>query len=308
MSLLFLSGGTGTPKLLLGFRKIVEDNEITVITNPGDDWFWHGLLICPDFDTVLYLFTDKLDLKKFWGIKNDTFNALETISSLSGLSWFNVGDKDLGLHVWRTDKFNKGSTLTDIALELTKKWGVKAKILPPTNGFVQTKIKTVKGILDFQEFWVKYHGEIEITDVFFDKKAAEITDLVNLELERANTIIIGPSNPVSSISPILSVNGFSEKIKDNKEKVIAVSPFIGKNVFSGPAAKMMKAKGYEPSSFGMAQMLGDYIGTLIIHENDKQLISDIEKYVPRVLAADTYLDTAEKQVTLAKTILSLVKN
>ena len=306
MKFVFLSGGTGTPKLLLGFRRLLDERNITVITNPGDDWEWHGLYVSPDFDTVLYLFADQLDLKKFWGVKNDTFNALDVIKSLGGIQWFHIGDKDLGLHLWRSYLLSQGKSLTEISELIRKQWGIKALILPPTNGIVRTKIITSDSVMDFQEFWVKNKGRPEIVNIFYEKKNARITPIVKKELLHADAIIIGPSNPISSITPILEVNEMREILSQIRTKVIAVSPFIGQSVFSGPAAKMMIAKGLIPSSEGLAKYLGEYLGSLIIHSKDHTMIKAISKFVPRVIATDTYLDTAEKQLNLAKIILGLL--
>ncbi len=305
MKAVFFSGGTGTPKLLLGVREILSDRELAIITNPGDDLEWNGLLVCPDLDTVLYLFSDKLDLTKFWGLKDETFNALATLKSLDAeMPWFNIGDKDLGLHVWRTYQLRNGNTLTEVTIKLLEAWNIKSVIVPPTNGTLRTKI-----ILDnnekigFQEFWVKNKGLLEIKDVIFEAKDAIISTEAKRILEMDCPIIIGPSNPVSSIGPILAVDPIRKILQSKRESVFAVSPFIGQQAFSGPAAKMMKAKGFEPSSAGLAAMYSDIIGTLVIHTKDSSQIPEIKKEGVSVISTDTYLSTQKQRVKLATLIL-----
>ena len=305
MKAVFLSGGTGTPKLLLGVREILPDHELAVITNPGDDLEWNGLLVCPDLDTVLYLFSNKLDSEKFWGLEDETFNALETLKSLRAeMPWFNIGDKDLGLHVWRTNQLRQGKTLTEITAELLKAWNIGSSIFPPTNGTVRTHI-----VLDnnkkigFQEFWVKSKGMVEIKDVIFEKRQAIITEKARQILESDAPLIIGPSNPVSSIGPILAVDPVRKILQSKRDSVFAISPFIGRKAFSGPAAKMISAKGYEPSSKGLAEMYSDVIGTIVIHSSDENQSLEIKKEGVSVISTDTYLSTQEQRMKLAAFVL-----
>ena len=167
MTFTFLSGGTGTPKLLQGFRQVLDDQRISVICNTGDDYIWNGLHISPDLDTNLYLFSNRLDLGKFWGVKDESFHALDTLQSLGKDIWFNVGDKDIGLHLFRTDQLQKMS-LTQITQHISKAWDISATILPMCDQLVQSQIYTEHKKLHFQEYFVKYKTEVNIQKVQFE--------------------------------------------------------------------------------------------------------------------------------------------
>ncbi len=307
----FLSGGTGTPKLIEGFRHIVSDEEITVIVNTSDDIYWNGLYVSPDLDTIVYLFAGFLDTEKYWGIRNDTFNFLEQ-AKIYGLekTWFNIGDRDLAIHVLRTYLMNKGLTLTEVTKYISRKLGIKARIYPMCNEHVETFVELLDGrVLNIQEYLVKYRFEPEVKRVFFRglerAKAEKETLKAILDSE---LIIIGPSNPINSIGPILSVKGVKEALKEAKAPIIAVSPIISNRPISGPADKFMKAYGLDPSPLGIAKFYKGLIDGLVIDIADEALRLIIEKkFKIRVHVAKTVMESLSDKVALAREIMKFAR-
>lgn len=305
-SFVFLSGGTGTPKLLQGFRNLISDNEISVICNTGDDFIWNGLHISPDLDTILYLFSSKLDTKKFWGVTDDAFSTLEVLKTLEAQdTWFNVGDKDLGLHLFRSNKLNS-MTLTQITQEICKNWKIRANILPMSNVMVQSRIKTPEGELGFQEFFVKYHTQPKVLGVSFIGDTSNTTNEILKVIDEANAIIIGPSNPVTSIGPILAVKSIYNKLHDNRNKVIIVSPIVGENAFSGPTIKLMNAQKIEPSIVGLANLYKDISSTIVIDTSDSDVMPTLENLGYKVISTPIEMKTDEQKQNLARTILGFI--
>jgi len=270
--IVFLSGGTGTPKLLQGFRKLLPENEICVIANTADDYMVYGLYVSPDVDTLLYLFSDMLDTTKFWGVENDSFITLSLLKRYYDEVWFNLGDKDLALHIFRTDLLSKGYSLSEIISRISKKLSIKAKILPSTDNHIETRIVTPFGNLHFQEYWVKYGGKVKIEKVYVEgiEKAIVPKEVLEL-LTAAEQIIIGPSNPVTSIGPIILLKDIHALLKRLKEKVTVVSPLIGNQAISGPAVELMKVKKIEPNPIGISKYYSNIASNLIIDHADQKL-------------------------------------
>jgi LPPG:FO 2-phospho-L-lactate transferase len=208
----FLSGGTGTPKLLLGFKEIIPEERISVIGNIGDDDEFYGLLVSPDIDTLLYLFSQQLDLDKFWGVKDEVFTNLKQLAHLGEEAWFQLGDKDLALHLLRNKLLISGKSYSEIIFEIGKRLNIKAIILPFSNDKVRTKmITTSNECLSFQEYTVKHKEKIAIKSVLYEgSKRARMLAEVEEALLNSSAIIIGPSNPITSIGPMLAVKQFNE--------------------------------------------------------------------------------------------------
>lgn len=275
----FLSGGTGTPKLIEGFRKNLVDNQISVIANSADDIWIYGLYVSPDVDTVTYLFGNVLDTDKFWGIKADTYYILQYLSKLGVETWFQIGDKDLATHLFRTDLIKKGQNLSQITERLSINLQIDSKIFPSSDTHIETRIITSDGQdIHFQEFWVKKRAEIEIEDIYVKNlNEAKIPQNVLRSIDECQKIVIGPSNPITSIGPIINLSPIRKALKKGKEKAIAISPIIGENPISGPTAKLMKAKGYDISPLEIAKMYEEICDIFIIHLTDKELKGVIEK-------------------------------
>lgn len=302
--MIVLSGGTGTPKLLRGFRRIIPDEEITVIVNTAEDIIVSSSLVSPDVDTILYLFSGALDFSKWWGIKNDTFHTNNALKKMGINEKLMLGDADRATCIFRQELIQKGLCLTEATLSLSCALGIKAKILPMCNEKVDTMIKTPEGVLHFQDFWVGARGTPEVLDVEIKgiRNAKPTKEVLNA-LEYEDNVIIGPSNPITSIGPILALKGINEILKT--KKVIAVSPIIGDSPVSGPAGKLMSAKGYPVSSNGVARCYGDILDIMVIDDRDTANESDIGV---RTVRFDTIMTSVEKSESLARNILKLFRD
>jgi LPPG:FO 2-phospho-L-lactate transferase len=293
----FLSGGTGTPKLLRGMQKLVDRHEISVIVNTAEDIWISGNHISPDLDTVMYLFAGILNTDSWWGIRNDSFMTYDEIIRLGVDEFIKIGDKDRAVHIARGEMLRKGMRLTNVTGFLCERFGVREMVLPMTDSEVTTQIKTELGLIHFQEYWVRAKGKIGIEKVvrsFSEPPVA--TEEVLAVIEASDTIVIGPSNPITSISPILECDGIKHALMD--KTVIAISPFIGDAPVSGPAGALMQAAGFEPSSQGTFNC---YEGITDIFVQD---IRDPVK-VCNSVRFDTLMTDEEKSIALAQEILRI---
>lgn len=304
--MLVLSGGTGTPKLLEGLRTILPEEDITVVVNTAEDMWVSGNLVTPDIDTLLYLFSGKLDTAKWWGIKNDTFMAYEAIRSLGHDEIMKLGDQDRATNIMRSDLLRAGYSLTEATQELARALGIRSKILPMSDNPVRTMVTTPAGKMHFQEFWVKEHGKPEVLEVVQeDIEKASIASAVLEALEKEEYVLIGPSNPITSIGPILALKGMKELLRT--KKVIAVSPIIGKEPVSGPAGKLMAARGFDVSSAGVVDCYGDILDMMILDERDAYGISTLKNSACKILITDTLMKNVEKSAALARFVVDAFK-
>jgi LPPG:FO 2-phospho-L-lactate transferase len=302
--MIVLSGGTGTPKLLQGLRRVIPEEDITVIVNTAEDISISGNLVSPDLDTVLYLFAGLLDDSKWWGVKNDTFQTYEALRKLGIHEKLMIGDADRALHIIRSDMMRNGASLTKATLKLSSMLGIKTRVLPMCDEKVDTLIETRTGNMHFQDFWVGLHGEPEVLDVHIKGiQNAKPSKAVIEALEKENNVIIGPSNPLTSIGPILAIKGMKKLLKG--KKVIAISPIIGDSPVSGPAGKFMKARGFEVSSKGVAECYGDILDALVIDIMDRVNEKSI---AGKAVRFDTLMTSVEKSEALAGCIIGLFKN
>ncbi|MHA1912547.1 MAG: 2-phospho-L-lactate transferase [Candidatus Kariarchaeaceae archaeon] len=301
------SGGTGTPKLIQGLRLQLREEDITIIGNIADDYSWYSIPVSPDVDTLLYLLSDWLDLEKLWGVKDDSYNCLETLRELNEDPWFNLGDRDLALCILRGDSLKKGHTPTEFTVKISKQLGIKAKILPPSNDAIQTWIKSSDRIIHFQEYWVKHRGKVKIDEILFKGlETAKATEEVLNALETSERIIIGPSNPITSIYPIIGIKEIGNYLRKNRQKVIAVSPIIGTTPVSGPAAELMKSQGVSVSPDGIASFYEPFCKTLVIDASDEPLKSKLEqKFDLNIYSFPTLMTSLVTKEILASYILSL---
>ncbi|MFQ6062527.1 MAG: 2-phospho-L-lactate transferase [Methanosarcinales archaeon] len=298
--MIILSGGTGTPKLLNGLKRIIQEDAITVIVNTAEDFWLSGNFVCPDIDTVLYTFADLIDKSKWWGIKNDTFKTYEFLKNLGYTEKLQIGDLDRAIHILRSELIRNGFTLTQATSEIAKKFKIKAKILPMSNNEISTIIKTLNREMHFQDFWIAHKGEPEVIGVEF-KGIMEPSSEVISALESEKDVIIGPSNPITSIGPIIALNGIKKLLK--QKNVIAISPIIGHQPVSGPAGKLMHACGYEVSSSGVIECYKEFLDTFIIDVRDDLLLGPIYEKNINILSADTRMTSVEKSISLAKLVV-----
>jgi len=299
-----LSGGTGSAKFLMGLQPLCH---YTVVANVGDNSWFHGLYVCPDIDTVTYALAGELDTERGWGVRGDTFNALERLRELGSRdTWFKIGDVDMATHVYRTALIEDGKTLTQATEAIARAYGVRDwRILPATDSHVETRIRTAeKGEMHLQEFWVREAGRLTPTTVrYAGARAARPTPQVERAVASADRVILCPANPITSIMPTLSIPGVREAIRRSKARKVAVSPMVGQGAYSGPAAKLMAAKGIRPTSLGVAELYRGLVDALVIDESDREMERSISKAGMECLVTSTLMRNRDSQVRLARVAL-----
>ncbi|HTY15860.1 MAG TPA: 2-phospho-L-lactate transferase [Methanoregulaceae archaeon] len=258
----FLSGGTGTPKLIWGVRGHIRDDEIAVVVNTGEDIWISGNHMSPDIDTVMYLFLGILNTSTWWGIEDDTFTTHEMLKKFQPDEYIAIGDRDRAVQIARGELLRRGSTLTGATMQLCLKSGISASVLPMADTPVTTMVSASGTIMHFQEYWVRNKGAVPIDGVMrIPNPPPQATAEVIAAIKDADAVVIGPSNPVTSILPILECGGTKSALAG--KFVIAVSPFIGNVPFSGPAGALMQAMGFEPSSRGTWELYKDFIDVFV---------------------------------------------
>lgn len=295
-----LSGGTGTPKLIQGIKEIYPEEKINVIVNTVENDYFSGVYVAADIDTVLYTFSNLINDETWYGLKEDTFITNERLRELGSPELLRIGDKDRATKIQKT-MLLKDHTLSEAVDIQRKSLNIKARIIPMSDENSEIKIETEEyGDIEFHEFLIKYQGEPTVKNVKYSSVNPS-PKLIKI-IRDSEKIIIGPSNPITSILPIISIKGVKEELKD--KKVIAVSPFIGNSPVSGPAGKFMSASGYETSSIGVAEIYKSFLNALIIDNKDEEMIEKIEEIIPKVISTNTIMKTIDEKKKLAKIILN----
>jgi LPPG:FO 2-phospho-L-lactate transferase len=292
-----LSGGTGTPKLLQGLVQVVDPEDITVIVNTSEDmWLPHGYF-SPDIDTVMYTLAGLINEETWHGIAGDTFKTHEYLTKSGHGEILNIGDRDRETHIRRGTLIKEGKSLTEAVDILRKGLEVSTRVLPMSDSEVQTVIVTPAGNLNLHEYLIEHRGE-EINDIYFRGiETAMATAEVANAIEAAEKIIIGPSNPITSILPIISLGG----VRIDKRKCVAVSPIVGGKPVSGPADRFMQTKGYSPDSGGVAEIYKWVIRTLVVDNIEK----DFDVKGVQGVKSNTIMVNAYTKKALAEYILEL---
>jgi len=304
--LVVLSGGTGGAKLIQGISEEVDPAELTIICNTADDFVLHGLHISPDLDTIMYTLAGVADGSKGWGIQDDTFTTLAQLKKLGAETWFQLGDQDLATHIIRTRLLREGLPLSKITARLNTCLGVKATILPMTDDAVETRVKTPQGEISFQEYFVKQRWQPEVKEIFYASvENSNPSPGVIEAIGCARRIIICPSNPVTSIGPILAVPGIRNAIKTANASVIGVSPIIGDSAISGPAHKLMVAQGHEASALAVAQTYADLLDSFLIDRADEKVCGKIQRLGIKTSATSIRMDSHAEKRRLAREVLAL---
>ncbi len=305
--LTIIAGGTGSAKLIRGLRAVTKD--FSVICNVGDNIWIHGLYACPDIDTIVYALANVLDSDRGWGINQDSFEFNTQLKTLGEESWFKIGDKDLATHLLRTKMIRDGRGLLEITQYICDRFGVTIRIIPVTENHVETRITTDEGEMHLQEFWVKKHGNGNVKGVtYYGAKRSKPTLQALDAIKLSDMIIFAPANPISSITPILEINGIKDMLKKVKNKCVAISPIIGTKPVSGPAAKYMESVGVEVSPYGIARFYSDVISRFVIHKSDGKYIDAIQDLGMRVFDTDIIMNNRNDESRLASYILGLQKS
>ncbi len=297
-----LSGGVGGAKLVDGLARLLPPEDLTVVVNTGDDFNHLGLRICPDLDTVLYTLAGIADPDKGWGRAEESFSVLDTLRELGGPDWFQLGDRDLGLHLLRTHKLADGHTLSRFTADMCGKFEIGCKVLPMTDQEVSTVVMTDGGDLQFQEYFVARKCEPVVTGFLFTGiETAEPSPGVLEAIQQADAVIFGPSNPWVSIDPILAIPGIRAAMQG--KEITAVSPLIGGKALKGPAAKMYTELGIIPRAAAVARhfegLLSGFVYDMVDFEQNQEILS----LGIRPHAADTVMRNVDDRLRLAEEVL-----
>jgi len=305
-----LAGGVGGAKLADGLYRALQQGELSIIANPGDDFELHGLTICPDHDTLLYTLAGLGDRERGWGLAGESWNALEQFGKIGAPGWFRLGDRDLALHIHRTALLKSGGRLTEVNRELQRRLGLPdAPILMATDDPLRTKVRTPEGWMEFQPWFVGAQAKPEVLEVeFVGAQSARVSAEVTEAILSAELIVIAPSNPLISITPILAVNGVREAIASARTRgvqVIGVSPIVAGKAIKGPADRMLRAAGLPSTPVGVARALPGLFDTLLVEESDltDALRAELAPLVPRIVGATTVMRDDDARLSLAQQLL-----
>jgi LPPG:FO 2-phospho-L-lactate transferase len=304
---LALAGGVGGAKLALGLARVLPPEALTIVVNTGDDDEFHGLHVSPDLDTVMYTLAGVANPETGWGLRDESFHALEQIERLGGATWFKIGDRDLATHVRRTELLRRGLSLSQVTTHLARRLDVTHTMVPMTDARVRTLVDTPLGRLSFQEYFVKHACEPVVEALGFEGAAnATPSPPFAQALDRADAVIICPSNPFLSIAPILALSGVRDRLAFGRP-VAVVSPIIGGQAVKGPAAKLFQELAKEPaSSLAVAHYYQGVATHFVLDETDRALAGDIAKLGYAVSVEQTLMRTDGDKVRLAQAICSFI--
>jgi LPPG:FO 2-phospho-L-lactate transferase len=299
-----LAGGVGAARFLTGLVELVNQEDLSIIVNTGDDIELFGLHISPDVDIITYTLAGIVDEKKGWGIRGDTFHCLEALRKFNDETWFNLGDMDLATHIFRTNLLKNGVKLSEVTARVSRLLGLEVAIFPMTDDRFETKVLIEKGLVHFEEYFVKRGGKDEVLGVEFlggdrAKPAAGVLEAIR----EAEKIIVCPSNPIVSIGTILAVNGVREALQCTDAKKVAVSPIIAGSPVKGPADKLMSGLGFEVSAFSVAELYSDFLDTFVLDVADSAEKDRIAKLGIEVEVTNTLMKSLKDKVELARTVL-----
>lgn len=312
MKVVALAGGVGGAKLVDGLARVLEANKFTVIINTGDDFDHLGLRICPDLDTVCYTLAGIANVQTGWGRSDETWNAFNSLDQLGGPIWFRLGDRDLGTHLERTRLLAEGHSLSEVIARFCRRWGIAPLVLPMSDELVPTYVHTDQGEMAFQEYFVRHACHPRVSGfTFVGIETARPAPGVVESIREADCLVICPSNPWVSIDPILAVPGIKEAILSSKnlQRVIAVSPIISGQAVKGPAAKMYRELGLQPSALSVAQHYGaqsnaGLLTGFVFDEQDLEQEIQISGLGLHTLVTNTLMRSTEDRINLAEQVVA----
>jgi len=276
------------------------------VVNTGDDLLWWGLYVSPDLDSITYVLSGMLSRERGWGVKGDTFLCLQTMGLLGEPTWFHAGDRDLAVHVLRSRLLAEGRTLSEATATISTKLGVKAQVLPMSNSRVETRVDTPLGELSFEEYFVQRWYQDPVKSVrFAGATEAEPAPGVIEAITSADAVLIAPSNPVTSIGPILAVPGIRDALLQTRGRIAAVSPIVGNAPIAGPAGILMQAQGLPCSIAGVAEAYKDFLDILVCDSRDARAADGLRKNGLRVQCAQTIMRSSDDRAALAREVLAI---
>ena len=307
---LAVTGGVGGAKLCLGLAQILDPEQLAFVINIGDDFEHFGLHISPDIDTLTYTLSGLSNQQQGWGREGETWNFIEAMRTLGGDAWFNLGDADLALHIFRTENLKQGETLSEVTAMIAERVGIKHRMFPVSDQRVPTVIQTDEGDLPFQEYFVKLRCEPKVNGFeFANADVARISPGLRAWLRESDlkAIIICPSNPYISVDPLLAAGGFGWFIKELNIPIIAVSPIVHGQAIKGPTAKIMTELNIPNDAVAVAAHYKDIIDAFVIDEQDAALAKKIEDLGLRTITAPTVMLTLEDKIRLAEVVMDFVR-
>jgi LPPG:FO 2-phospho-L-lactate transferase len=304
MRVALLSGGTGGAKLAHGLQQVLPGGDLSVIVNVADDLELFGLHVSPDLDSVLYTLAGLVDPVRGWGVAGDTDRALTMLERYGEETWFWIGDADLGTLVFRSAQLRRGATLTQVTADMAGALGIPSRILPATDDRFRTRILTDDGDLEFQRYFVERGQRDEVRGVTFEGAAdAGATEAVLSALRDAELVVIGPSNPIVSIGPILAIPGVREAVAAARGQRVAVSPIVAGRALKGPTDRMMASLGYEVSAVGVARLYEGLLDRYVLDEADADLAAGVDSLGMVALTTPTVMQTDADRAGLARFLL-----
>lgn len=309
-----LCGGVGAARFLAALARVSDPADTVAIVNTGDDTVLHGLSISPDLDTITYTLAEAIDPMRGWGLAGETWVAMEALhryaatvppGSSAAPTWFNLGDRDLATHFYRTARLTEGGTLSEVTAEIARAWGLQQRLVPMSDDRVATMVTLAGGEeVSFQEYFVKLHHDVAVEAVrFAGADTATLAPGTERLLADAACVIVAPSNPIVSIGPIRALPGVDALLAARRQSVVAVSPIVGGAALKGPADRMLRELGHEPSVVGVARLYAPIAATLVIDPVDASLAAAVEQEGMRAVVTESVMSTPEIGAALARAVL-----
>ena len=303
--LVALAGGVGAARMLRGLVAVVPPSQVTAVVNTGDDVVLHGLHVSPDLDTVTYTLAGAINPETGWGLVDETWNAMASLEHYGGLTWFRLGDRDLGTHLYRTQRLREGATLSTVTAEVAAAWGVEVRLLPMSDDRVETRLTVEDEEIGFQDYFVGRRHAVPVSAVRYDgvETAAAAPGVIEA-LGQAERIVVCPSNPIVSIGPVLAVTGIEQAVASRRDDVVAVSPIVAGAALKGPADRLLRELGHEPSVVGVARLYAPFAATLVIDVADAESAAAVEAEGVRCVVCPTVMSSPEAAAELARRVLA----
>lgn len=305
-----IAGGVGAARMLAALSGVVDPATLTAVVNVGDDLVMHGLHISPDLDTVTYTLAGEINPGTGWGLRGESWQAMDTVRRYGGIDWFGLGDRDLGTHLFRTQRLAEGATLTEVTATIVDAWGLTLTLLPVTDDPVRTMVTLADGDdagreISFQEYFVQRRHDVAVSAVRFEgADAASPGPEVLTALCEAERVVIAPSNPIVSIDPVLAVPGVRDAIEAARDRVVAVSPIIAGSALKGPADRLLRELGHEPTVVGIARLYAPLAAALVVDEADAHLADAVAAEGIRPLVTRSVMSEAGVAASLARVVLA----
>lgn len=312
-----LAGGVGAARFLGGLLEVTRPAGIAAIVNTGDDTELHGLSISPDLDTITYTLAGAIDPERGWGLAGETWQAMEALEryaavrpdgSAAATTWFGLGDRDLATHLYRTARRREGATLTQITAEITAAWGLEVRLLPMTDDRFRTMVTLADGEeVAFQDYFVRLGHSVPVRGVRFDHDDAQPSPTAVATLAGADVVVVAPSNPILSIGPIRALPGVDDLLAARRDRVVAVSPIVGGRALKGPADRMLRELGAEPTVTAIADLYAPIAGALVIDPADRELADTVERAGLRCIVAPSVMSSPGRAARLATACLDAAR-